>query len=173
MWGNLTKINVASHLLFFFRVHLFWRKKNNNISLGEFFNKKKLCLSVNSPRKKKDMNENFLFPSTSHKHNVSSKWAKFHIHSFMNTIIYCVTCVIANPIYFHQKFCGIFSSWFYRTNRNFWVHIAQCAFIQSKTKIKPYLKKKMTAAKSYNQKKATTKSDSGFFFFVMIQLHAE
>ena len=136
MWGNLTKINVASHLLFFFRVHLFWRKKNNNISLGEFFNKK-LCLSVNSPRKKKIWMRIFFFLSTSHKHNVSSKWAKFHIHSFMNTIIYCVTCVIANPIYFHQKFRGIFCSWFNSTEKNFWVHIAQCAFIQSKTKMCP------------------------------------
>ena len=116
-------------------------------------------------KKKKIWMRIFFFLSTSHKQNVSSKWAKFHIHSFMNTIIYCITCVIANPIYFHQKFCGIFSSWFYRTDRNFWVHIAQCAFIQSKTKIKPYLKKKKNNGSQIVQakKKATTKSDSGFF----------
>ena len=49
---------------------------------------------------------------------------------------------------------------FIGTKRNFWVHIAQCAFIQSKTKIKPYLKKKITAI---SKKKATTKSDRAFF----------
>ena len=98
MWGNLTKINVASYLLFFFRVHLFWRKKIITYH-WESFSIKKVMPVCQFPKKKKDMNENFFFLSTSHKHNVSSKWAKFHIHSFMNTIIYCVTCVIANPIY--------------------------------------------------------------------------
>ena len=105
----------------------------------------------------------FFFLSTSHKHNVSSKWAKFHIHSFMNTIIYCVTCVIANPIYFHQKFCGIFCSWFYRTERNFLSTYCAMRIHSEQDKNQTVLEKKNSSQIVPAKKKATTKSDRAFF----------
>ena len=169
MWGNLTKINVASYLLFFFRVHLFWRKKIISYHWESFSIKKKLCLSVNSTWKKDIWMRIFFFLSTSHKHNVSSKWAKFHIHSFMNTIIYCVTCVIANPIYFHQKFCGIFCSWFYWNKKELLSTYCAMRIHSEQDKNQTVLEKKNNGNK---QKKGHYEIGQSFFF-VMIQLHAE